>query len=52
MAGATTPEHVTEEDLRRIIEDAGRIPYRRDTVYNELPYPAPVREPRPVAAGA
>jgi aminodeoxyfutalosine synthase len=50
MAGATTPEHVSEEDLRRIIEGAGRIPYRRDTVYNEVPYPAPVREPRPVAA--
>ncbi len=50
MAGATTPEHVSEEDLRRIIQEAGRVPYRRDTVYNELPYPAPPRAPRPVLA--
>lgn len=47
MAGARTPEHVTEEDLRRCIEEAGRVPYRRDTLYNELPYPA---APRPVRA--
>lgn len=39
MAGARTPEHVSEEDLRRCIEEAGRVPYRRDTLYNELPYP-------------
>ena len=47
MAGARTPEHVTEDDLRRCIEEAGRTPYRRDTLYNEIPYPAP---PRPVRA--
>ncbi len=47
MAGARTPEHVTEEDLRRCIEEAGRVPYRRDTLYNELPDPAPARPPRP-----
>ncbi len=50
MAGATTPENVSEADLRRVIEGAGRIPYRRDTVYNEIPYPAPARTPRPVAS--
>ena len=52
MAGATTPEHIGEAELRRVIEGAGRIPYRRDTTYNEVPYPAPKREPRPVAASA
>ena len=46
MAGARTPEHVTEDDLRRSIEEAGRVPYRRDTLYNELPYPAPARAVR------
>ena len=46
MAGARTPEHVTEDDLRRAIEEAGRVPVRRDTLYNELPYPAPARPVR------
>ncbi|MCG3134567.1 MAG: Aminodeoxyfutalosine synthase [Planctomycetes bacterium] len=46
MAGAKTPEHVTEADLRRCIEEAGRIPYRRSTTYEELPYPAPARPVR------
>lgn len=43
MAGARTPEHVSEEDLRRCIEEAGRTPYRRSTTYEELPYPAKKR---------
>jgi aminodeoxyfutalosine synthase len=47
MAGARTPEHVSEADLRRCIEEAGRVPVRRDTLYNELPYPP---APRPVRA--
>jgi aminodeoxyfutalosine synthase len=46
MAGARTPEHVSEEDLRRCIEEAGRTPYRRSTLYDELPYPAPARAVR------
>ena len=46
MAGAKTPEKVSEEDLRRCIEEAGRTPVRRDTLYNELPYPAPARPAR------
>ncbi len=52
MAGARTPEHVDEESLRRVIEEAGRVPYRRDTLYNEVPYPAAPRAPRPVAVPA
>lgn len=51
MAGARTPEFVSEEDLRRCIEEAGRVPYRRDTLYNELPYPA-LRGPHVPAGGA
>lgn len=51
MAGARTPEFVSEVDLRRCIEEAGRVPYRRDTLYNELPYPAP-RRSAPTAAAA
>lgn len=43
MAGARTPEHVSEAVLRRCIEEAGRVPYRRDTTYNEVPYPVPAR---------
>jgi aminodeoxyfutalosine synthase len=43
MAGARSPEYVSEADLRRCIEEAGRTPYRRDTLYNELPFPAPRR---------
>lgn len=46
MAGARTPEHVTEADLRRCIEEAGRTPYRRTTTYEEIPYPAPARPVR------
>lgn len=46
MAGARTPERVSEADLRRCIEEAGRIPVRRDTLYNELPYPPPARPAR------
>ncbi len=33
MAGAETPEGVTEEDLRRLILEAGRTPVQRDTLY-------------------
>lgn len=46
MAGAKTPEHVSEADLRRCIEEAGRTPVRRDTLYNELPYPPAPRPQR------
>jgi aminodeoxyfutalosine synthase len=40
MAGATTPERLSEEDLRRVIREAGREPCRRDTLYR------PVERPR------
>ena len=33
MAGAETPEGVTEEDLRHLIREAGRTPVQRDTLY-------------------
>jgi aminodeoxyfutalosine synthase len=33
MAGASTPESLTEAELRAIIEEAGKIPVRRDTLY-------------------
>jgi aminodeoxyfutalosine synthase len=36
MAGATTPEGLTEEALRALITEAGRNPVRRDTLYNRV----------------
>jgi len=36
MAGADTPEVMTVADLRRLIQDAGRVPVERDTLYKEL----------------
>ena len=36
MAGATSPEEMTVEDLRRLIEETGRTPRERDTLYNEV----------------
>ncbi len=35
-AGATTPQQVKRAELIRWIEDAGRIPVERDTLYNVL----------------
>ena len=35
-AGATTPEMLTVEDIRRLIEEAGRQPVERDTLYREV----------------
>ena len=34
MAGARTPEAMTTEEIRRLILDAGREPFERDTLYN------------------
>ena len=39
-AGATTPEVLSVEDIRRLIEEAGCTPVERDTVYREV-----VRDP-------
>jgi aminodeoxyfutalosine synthase len=38
MAGATTPTHLAEEYLRNLIMRAGRVPVRRDTLYNVVEY--------------
>jgi len=35
-AGATTPQEVAREELIEWIEDAGRIPVERDTLYNVI----------------
>jgi aminodeoxyfutalosine synthase len=35
-AGATTPEILSVEDIRRLIEEAGREPVERDTVYRRV----------------
>lgn len=35
MAGAETPQGLTEKDLRRLIAEAGRRPVLRDTLYRE-----------------
>ena len=34
MAGATTPQALSRDDLVALIEDAGRIPVERDTLYH------------------
>lgn len=36
MAGCDTPVGVTEERLRNLIREAGRVPARRDALYNVL----------------
>ena len=35
-AGSDTPQELTVADLRRLIEEAGRIPVERDTLYREV----------------
>ncbi|MCI0639660.1 MAG: aminofutalosine synthase MqnE [Gemmataceae bacterium] len=35
-AGSDSPQETTVADLRRLIEEAGRIPVERDTLYNEV----------------
>ncbi|GAA4424958.1 aminofutalosine synthase MqnE [Bremerella cremea] len=35
-AGATTPEVMSVEDIKRLITEAGREPVERDTVYNRV----------------
>lgn len=35
-AGAETPEIMAVEDIRRLIEEAGRTPVERDTLYREV----------------
>ena len=35
-SGAVTEEGMTEDELLRLIREAGRVPVRRDALYNEL----------------
>jgi aminodeoxyfutalosine synthase len=35
-AGSDTPQEMTVAELRRLIEEAGRVPVERDTLYNEV----------------
>jgi len=35
-AGSATPQELTEDKLRKMIEDAGRVPQRRDSRYNPV----------------
>jgi aminodeoxyfutalosine synthase len=35
-AGSDTPQELTVLQLRRLIEEAGRVPMERDTLYNEV----------------
>ena len=35
-AGSDTPQELTVPELRRLIEEAGRVPVERDTLYNEV----------------
>ncbi len=36
MAGSSAPQLVTEAGLRRMIEEAGRVPVERDTIYRPV----------------
>jgi len=35
-AGSDAPQELTVKDLRRLIEEAGRVPVERDTLYHEV----------------
>jgi aminodeoxyfutalosine synthase len=35
-AGSDSPQELTVSELRRLIEEAGRVPVERDTLYNEV----------------
>jgi aminodeoxyfutalosine synthase len=35
-AGSDSPQELTVAELRRLIEEAGRVPVERDTLYNEV----------------
>ena len=39
MAGSKTPEGMTTKAIRRLIRDAGREPYERETLYNVITGP-------------
>src|SRR5262249_6258417 len=35
-AGSDSPQEMTVAEIRRLIEEAGRVPVERDTLYNEV----------------
>jgi aminodeoxyfutalosine synthase len=35
-AGSDSPQELSVAEIRRLIEEAGRIPVERDTLYNEV----------------
>jgi aminodeoxyfutalosine synthase len=35
-AGSDSPQELTVAELRRLIEEAGRVPVERDTLYHEV----------------
>lgn len=35
-AGSDSPEELSVEEIRRLIQEAGRVPVERDTLYNEV----------------
>jgi aminodeoxyfutalosine synthase len=37
MAGSESPQALSVMDMRRLIEETGRVPIRRDSLYNEIP---------------
>ncbi|VTU02841.1 radical sam domain-containing protein : Putative menaquinone biosynthesis protein, SCO4494 family OS=Singulisphaera acidiphila (strain ATCC BAA-1392 / DSM 18658 / VKM B-2454 / MOB10) GN=Sinac_1135 PE=4 SV=1: Radical_SAM [Gemmataceae bacterium] len=41
-AGSDSPQEMTVADLRRLIEEAGRVPVERDTLYREVVRDQPV----------
>ncbi|MBI1387055.1 MAG: aminofutalosine synthase MqnE [bacterium] len=42
MAGSTSPKIMTVSKLRRLIEEAGRVPVERDTLFNPVMREAPL----------
>ncbi len=43
-AGSDSPQAMQVSDLRRLIEEAGRVPMERDTLYNEVIRATPVEQ--------
>jgi aminodeoxyfutalosine synthase len=39
MAGAETDQHISRDELERIVREAGFIPVERDTLYNPVQQP-------------
>jgi aminodeoxyfutalosine synthase len=52
MAGADTPQALSEPGLHRLIRAAGRVPAERDSLYHLLRVHAPAGAPQPAPAPA